>query len=322
MPAPVIRTERLVLRPLVVEDADALHPTLSDAEALRWWSDPPSPSVEHTSAYVARMLEAESACWWAITTDGGEALGYVGFVARARPGARAGFGYLLRPERWGQGLGTEAATAAMGHGFAELGVARVELWIHPDNVASRRLAARLGATLRGEFVAAFPGRGATPMCVYGLRREEWEAPPVGGLVLVPSPDRRVLGAEPVLGVPDVGAAVTHYRDRLGFDVDFVYGEPPDHAGISLGDWTVQAAVLQLTRASGLRRRRARRPVGWTYVKVGDDIDARYADHVARGAEIVDPLRTHPWGMREYAVADPWGNVLRFGVPAPGDPAPG
>ncbi len=40
---------------------------------------------------------------------------------------------------------------------------------------------------------------------------------------------QLIGIGPVSPVPDVEAAVAYYRDQLGFDRDFVEGEPPDPA---------------------------------------------------------------------------------------------
>ena len=39
------------------------------------------------------------------------------------------------------------------------------------------------------------------------------------------------GMQPVLAVPDVEQTVEFYRDKLGFHVDFVEGDPPVHARV-------------------------------------------------------------------------------------------
>lgn len=56
-------------------------------------------------------------------------------------------------------------------------------------------------------------------------------------------------------VHDVAAAVSFFCDQLGFGVDFVYGDGPggpDHAGVSLGDWSGAMASLQLSRVPSER----------------------------------------------------------------------
>ena len=53
-------------------------------------------------------------------------------------------GFHLRPEYWGRGLATEAATAALTHAFANLGASAVCAGHHPRNDASRRTLLKLG----------------------------------------------------------------------------------------------------------------------------------------------------------------------------------
>jgi catechol 2,3-dioxygenase-like lactoylglutathione lyase family enzyme len=39
---------------------------------------------------------------------------------------------------------------------------------------------------------------------------------------------------PTLKTPDVAAATVYYRDKLGFTIEFLWGDPPGHAGVRLG----------------------------------------------------------------------------------------
>jgi uncharacterized glyoxalase superfamily protein PhnB len=42
-----------------------------------------------------------------------------------------------------------------------------------------------------------------------------------------------------------------------------------------------------------------------------DIDRVYHQHQASGAEIVEPLGTRPWGIRQYVVRDPNGYHVKI-----------
>ncbi len=64
-------------------------------------------------------------------------------------GGAAEVGYWLAPRARGRGLATAAASLLIDWGFAELGVARIEFAILPENRASQRVAERLGATPEG-----------------------------------------------------------------------------------------------------------------------------------------------------------------------------
>ena len=59
-------------------------------------------------------------------------------------------GYLFLRKFWGRGLATEAATAARDHGFNTLGYERLVSLIDPGNLASRRVAEKVGLTLEKE----------------------------------------------------------------------------------------------------------------------------------------------------------------------------
>jgi RimJ/RimL family protein N-acetyltransferase len=78
-------------------------------------------------------------------------------------------GWVLRRQSWGKGYATEGARAALRFAFQELGRAQVVSLIHPDNVASIRVAERLGespiktAELFGHQIL-----------VYGINRSEWQ----------------------------------------------------------------------------------------------------------------------------------------------------
>ncbi len=58
-------------------------------------------------------------------------------------------------DRWGRGLATEAAMASRDYGFGELGLDRLISIIHPENLASRRVAEKTG--LRVERPAIHKG---------------------------------------------------------------------------------------------------------------------------------------------------------------------
>ena len=67
------------------------------------------------------------------------------------------------------------------------------------------------------------------------------------------------GVQPVLPVEDVATSANYFRDVLGFEVDFLVGDPPVHARITKGDRTygdpvfihLTVAPLESIRASGV-----------------------------------------------------------------------
>jgi len=169
---PILQTARLTLRPRVADDAEALFPTMADAEAMRWWSYPPFTQVDDLRAHFAKVHPD----WrgWAVTWRGENRA--IGFVAAGQ--RRAGvseIGYLFARETWGQGVAFEALGALLTQLFAE-GQRRVFADIDPDNAPSIRLVERLGFALEGRLRAEWETHiGVRDTVIYGLLRDEWRA---------------------------------------------------------------------------------------------------------------------------------------------------
>jgi len=103
-----------------------------------------------------------------------------------------------------------------------------------------------------------------------------------------------------LYVSDIPAAVDFYTNRLGFTPGFTWGEPPTMAGVNLGD--VQIFLHAGTPA----------PDGCALHFVVGDADELHEFQRANGVEILAPPEDRHYGVRDYAVRDPYGYVLEFG----------
>jgi len=139
--APTLTGDGIVLRPLLLSDAPALFVALSDAETQRYRRAEEHESVAETERYIADTL-ARSRAAWAITVDGGEALGR---LALREPAARIGeFGIVIRRAAQGRGLGRKAITLASAWAFDDLGMAKLTADIDAENAASIALFTRCG----------------------------------------------------------------------------------------------------------------------------------------------------------------------------------
>ncbi|WP_108809826.1 GNAT family N-acetyltransferase [Sphingorhabdus sp. Alg231-15] len=176
MTFPILSTERLRLRPLRADDADALHPTFADAELLRWWSSGPHETIAETRDYVAQNCEGTRWQTWAITTVREDAaLGWVVLIREEdRPNIRE-IGYILNRAAWGKGIAREAVIRVIQYGFEELGLRRICADVDPDNLASIKLLKRLGfqqeAHLRQEWETHI---GIRDSLIFGLLRDDWQ----------------------------------------------------------------------------------------------------------------------------------------------------
>jgi ribosomal-protein-alanine N-acetyltransferase len=269
-----IHTERLTLRPLAASDAADLFAVYSHPEAMRYWDTPPHETIVTTKGLIDHKLAHGQSCTWSICLVQNDcAIGVVEYLGS--PGA-PGMGYILHPDYWRQGYMSEAVHAALEYGFTVLGLDRVELWINDENRASLRLAEKVGFIRRGRFQQKYHHHAvAHEKFVYGLYRHEWQH--LGGDLPASPPPARFYTVQPILLVADVAATVAYYCKKLGFAVNFLYGDPPTHGAVSRGDWTTEGATIQFSQRDELGA--APRSVE-LYFFVGSQIDLLYAGYTA------------------------------------------
>ena len=114
-----------------------------------------------------------------------------------------------------------------------------------------------------------------------------------------------VGTATVFTVRDIAASIAYYRDALGFDVGFEYDEPIFYAGLCRDE-----AALHLRAAGQQPHWVAGHGALCVFV---DDVDALYAEFVARGTRIIAPPQDYAYGMRDFDLADFDGNRLTFGM---------
>jgi len=177
----LIETERLVLRPWLPDDLEALHDALTESvEHLKpWipWATPEAPTLEQTETRLGIWLDEFSngdTFLYAVFDRSDSALvGGIGFFPRIGPGALE-IGYWMRMSRAGAGFGTEATRAMTRAGLRIRGIERLEIHMDPTNVSSRRVPEKLGYRLLQIRDDEGPDGGTRRTAVFELRREEVE----------------------------------------------------------------------------------------------------------------------------------------------------
>ena len=115
------------------------------------------------------------------------------------------------------------------------------------------------------------------------------------------------GVQPVLPVVDVAAAAAYFVEVLGFEIDFLYGEPPVHGRVRSGDGSYGEPIyIHLARSAPDDC-----PEVELRIHVGSDVDGLYAEYLRRGAQIEEAPVSRPWGLREFLLRTPDGHWLRF-----------
>jgi [ribosomal protein S5]-alanine N-acetyltransferase len=166
-----LRTERLLLRPFLVDDvADALA-YRDDVEFARFLSHIPQPfTIRDAEAFVAlNMAEPwETSPTFAVVLHG-RVIGTANLEVDAEK-STAMLGYAIGRAWWGQGIATEAARAAIVWGIEAFALARI--WASTDvrHLRSRRVLEKLGMKPEALRVGDHVGRFGEPVdeVVYGL----------------------------------------------------------------------------------------------------------------------------------------------------------
>src|SRR5262249_38951957 len=117
-----IETARMLLSPLTLEQVPALHEIFADPETMRFWHSPPQADLEETRAIVEEFIAGPERAWVLCPRNDESAVGLVYYLGNI---GHPGMGYILRRDRWGKGLATEAVRGALDYGFTKLGLDQV-----------------------------------------------------------------------------------------------------------------------------------------------------------------------------------------------------
>ena len=164
-------TERLVLRPLRLEDTEALYAMYVDPEVMRYMSGLYTGTLEQLRERLAlRIAEHEADGFGLLATElreTGELIGRCGHLQWNIEGCvETEVGYLFARAHWGKGYATEAARVLIADAFRRLSASRVISLIHPDNIASQRVAEHNG--LRFDREVSVEGIEVDPIHLYVL----------------------------------------------------------------------------------------------------------------------------------------------------------
>lgn len=123
-------------------------------------------------------------------------------------------------------------------------------------------------------------------------------------------DRARWNIAPYFIVDDVVTTANYYRDKLGFQCERFWGEPPSFCMVKRS-----GIVIMLSQLAGVARpNRLADPEGeaWdAYIWV-EDADALNAEFQSNGVKITRALCDQPYGCRDFDVEDCNGYRLCFG----------
>ena len=145
-----LRTDRLLLRRHVMEDAAPLHEGFGLDEAMFEYSGwNPYATLEMAEGTVAEYIASYAdprAYAWAVEHDG-RLVGTVGAYDYDAEKSTIEIGMSIEKASWGQGFATEALAAVLRYLVEDEQIAAVIAWCAADNVGSRRALEKAGMVL-------------------------------------------------------------------------------------------------------------------------------------------------------------------------------
>lgn len=148
-PLPVIETERLIFRPLTMEDLNDFYDYASLSKTVEHLPWGPHLNLFESKCFLESVISKMKAFRyyeWGIELKGEKKLiGTIGYTGFERGGGE--LGYILSPKHQKNGYMTEAMDIFVRFSFEELGLKFLKLRIMEKNEPSRRLADRFGFAL-------------------------------------------------------------------------------------------------------------------------------------------------------------------------------
>jgi RimJ/RimL family protein N-acetyltransferase len=149
----VVTTERLVVRPWRLDEAERFFDIYRRPEVVRWLGGDPMRDRGEAIAMIERNLTRFDAgspfgSWAVVDRSSGVPVGSV--ILKPLPDGQdeVEIGWQLHPDSWGNGFASEAARAVLDHGLAD-GLPEVWAVTDLDNTRSVAVCRRIGMSLLG-----------------------------------------------------------------------------------------------------------------------------------------------------------------------------
>lgn len=115
-------------------------------------------------------------------------------------------------------------------------------------------------------------------------------------------------AIPILFVRDVTVCANFFRDKLGFEIDFLHGSPPFYGAVSRDGVCLHIRFVHhpfFAKAAAEEK-----SLILASIEVAN-VQGLFEELEARGVEFPQKLKKQAWGGTDFHVRDPDGNVISF-----------
>ena len=179
-PNPVIRSQRLYLRPAERADLPVFVRWFADAETTRSLAVRAPFSLAMEEKWFSQVVDGQGRSHYHFvicTLPAGRPIGTADLRNIDLENGRAEFGISIgEKDEWNKGYGTEALGAICDFGFGALRLERISLEVYEDNARAIRSYEKAGFRHEGRLRHAHFTKGRhCDVLVMALLREEWQA---------------------------------------------------------------------------------------------------------------------------------------------------
>ncbi len=177
---PTVETERLILRPINVEDTDDFYEICSDSRVVDYLTYPVHSSVEVTKETIEKFFLTNPAngipeAYVLALKENGKMIGTCNFVNLIH-GDTAEIGYQLNYDYWGKGYMSEALEKVIEVGFNQLGLRRIEIAHAITNTRSQKVIEKAGFVYEGtcrKYIYDKINKEFVDCRHYSILKDEW-----------------------------------------------------------------------------------------------------------------------------------------------------
>jgi uncharacterized glyoxalase superfamily protein PhnB len=121
--------------------------------------------------------------------------------------------------------------------------------------------------------------------------------------------------EAQLFVANIEISCDFYTNKLGFAVEFVYGDPPYYGQVIRDNARLNLRLVCEPVFAGDVRKREHLLSASITVATANEIKQLFLSYQAAGVSIHQALKKEPWGATTFIVSDPDENLILFAGPA-------
>ena len=159
-PFPILTTERLTLRRLIINDEKEIFTLRSDVEINKYLDRQLSNTIDEARGFINMInenIDKNNSIYWAITlSDENILIGTVCLFGFSDEGYKCEIGYELLTGFQGQGIMKEAVEKVIDYAFNTTKVQKIEAFFHRANHSSIKLLEKLLFKNSNELDPAYP----------------------------------------------------------------------------------------------------------------------------------------------------------------------